>query len=372
MKKQFGAYRRLARGRYSCSSLWLGPDHLVYVQGTGFLIPFVEEYRRFAYRDVLAISTAPTRAATWWGILGGSGAALAGLLIWLAIDRGGAGWVAAIFLAPVLIVCLTTLILNLALGPSCQCRLQTAVGSVRVRTLSRTRAADRAIADLRPLILEHQGGATIAAEDQDQGRLTGAPGREEAVSLERPRGPQVLRRPAFLTTALYLMIFSGTMWVVYSFAEHWWPLPVLGIAYFPGLLAIVAALIHGMRTFTPGGILAVLWIGATQKLVQGGVMFAAYFWWSLKNSMIERGASDVPEAVFVTNIEAPGFPFYYGIITGLILLLLGFSGLGLAGRYRLGRISGAKPPALTPSIPPAKSEAVGDSESGSSLSENDE
>ena len=61
MKKAFGEYKRLARGAFSCSSLWAGKEHLLYVRGTGFLVPFSEDYQRVRYRDVQATTVARTK-----------------------------------------------------------------------------------------------------------------------------------------------------------------------------------------------------------------------------------------------------------------------------------------------------------------------
>ena len=53
-------YERLARDRLGHSSLWLGEDHLVHVRGSGFLVPFSEEYRRFSLSEIEAVTLART------------------------------------------------------------------------------------------------------------------------------------------------------------------------------------------------------------------------------------------------------------------------------------------------------------------------
>ena len=42
------------------SSLWLGEDHLGYVRGTGLMMPYSEEYKRYRYSDIQAVSIAKT------------------------------------------------------------------------------------------------------------------------------------------------------------------------------------------------------------------------------------------------------------------------------------------------------------------------
>ena len=54
LKSFYETYRRIGRELFGMSSLWLADDHLVYVKGTGFLMPFLEEYKRFRLSDIEA------------------------------------------------------------------------------------------------------------------------------------------------------------------------------------------------------------------------------------------------------------------------------------------------------------------------------
>ena len=42
------------------SSLWMASDHLVYVKGSGFLMPFTEEYKRFRFDEIQCLSVVRT------------------------------------------------------------------------------------------------------------------------------------------------------------------------------------------------------------------------------------------------------------------------------------------------------------------------
>ena len=150
-------YRRLTRTRprsgfsvaiVGRSSLWLGKDHLLLVDTTGF----TESYKRFYFRDIQAISFYRTnRWNIWSGVLGG----MAGLCLLGGLatgDRVGLitfGIIAGIFTV--------ALIVNLLFGPSCRCYLRTAVQSEELSSVSRVGKARKVLDQIRPLIVAAQG-----------------------------------------------------------------------------------------------------------------------------------------------------------------------------------------------------------------------
>jgi hypothetical protein len=150
-------YRRLTRARSGSgfalisvtrSSLWLGSDHLLSVETTGYS----EGYKRFYFRDIQAITIRQTKRHQVWTmilmILIGALGVIAAL-----VHEPAAWWVlgsfAAFFAIP--------LIVNFARGPASICHLRTAVQTEELPSLSRVRRAQRILARLRPLIAEAQG-----------------------------------------------------------------------------------------------------------------------------------------------------------------------------------------------------------------------
>src|SRR5437899_10193108 len=120
-------YKRLtrarARSRFSVisagnSSLWLGPDHLLCIDSTGF----TENYKRFYFRDIQAVIVRKTDGYKYWnGALG-----FLGLLftIFAAMTSDSAGRIAWFSFAALFWL---LMLLNLALGPTSACYVQTAV-----------------------------------------------------------------------------------------------------------------------------------------------------------------------------------------------------------------------------------------------------
>lgn len=139
---------------FSGCSLWLGRDHLLKVRNTGF----TESYRRYYLKDVQAISVTETRTWMQWA-LGLFVLDLIFLFICILVDAE-AGVITAFFTILPVTICLA---INFFRGPSCVCRIHTAVQADRIEALSRLRGAKRVIESLRPVITEAQGGFT--AED---------------------------------------------------------------------------------------------------------------------------------------------------------------------------------------------------------------
>jgi hypothetical protein len=133
-------------------SLYLAPDHLLYISSTGFS----ESYRRFYYRDIHSVSVRKTATGLWFN-------ALTGMLLFLCLVGAfsaddAAGWIGWGIPAA---LCITLLLINIFRGPTCICDIHTAVQSRRLYSVNRLRRAARFLAMLRPLLLAAQGEVTL-------------------------------------------------------------------------------------------------------------------------------------------------------------------------------------------------------------------
>jgi len=159
-------YQRLTRSRVRTSfavvfaarsSLWLGDDHLLCVDFSGYS----EKYKRFYFRDIQAITLYKTaRRLTWNWALGTPAVICLGVLVaQLLISRGQItpGPVTA---AMVLLAFVIPLILNNAFGPTTACQLRTAVQTEDLPSLNRLRQTRRILARLHTLIEAAQGRLT--------------------------------------------------------------------------------------------------------------------------------------------------------------------------------------------------------------------
>jgi len=138
-------YRRLpgsASNAMEHLRLYLAADHLLLVASTGF----TESYKRFFFRDIQSIRlkrTSPGMIVS--GVLGFF-IAVFGLI------GASVGGVAQIVMFSIAGLILGLMALNIALGPTCVCEIQTAVQTRRIPPLGRLRRARKVIAQIKPLI----------------------------------------------------------------------------------------------------------------------------------------------------------------------------------------------------------------------------
>lgn len=160
-------YQRLTRARarstfavafQSRASLWLGPDHLLCVDSSGYS----ETYKRFYFRDIQAVTMQESKRRTVWNVILAVPVVvcLAGLLTSLSSPPKNTAavivWLicSVIFLAPFLI--------NNIFGTTCVCHLRTAVQIEELPSLCRVRKTQRVLDKVRSLIIAAQGGELSA------------------------------------------------------------------------------------------------------------------------------------------------------------------------------------------------------------------
>ena len=149
-------YQRLTRtaGRnflgITRASLWLGSDHLLCVETTGYS----EIYKRFYFRDVEVIVVRGNNARNIWTMVW-SVAVFLFFVFGLVADETAAK-VVYLCLAGVAAV---ALVINLVLGPTCKCEIRTLVQTEPL-PLSRVRAVRKFLDRVRPLIASAQGQLT--------------------------------------------------------------------------------------------------------------------------------------------------------------------------------------------------------------------
>ena len=167
-------YTKLAgRGRrkrefFAWNTLWLGRDHLLQVEHTGYS----EEYKRFYFTDIQGVSLCGTKRAQGFTIffllMIALGAALA-VTIGLG-QNGDTAWLIVSGFWTGLFVLLATI--NFVKGPSCICFIQTAVHREQLPSLKRIRKTHRVLARIRELIVQAQGSLS---PDETRAHLSGEP-----------------------------------------------------------------------------------------------------------------------------------------------------------------------------------------------------
>ena len=148
-KSPYRKLTRMSRGIGLMTQLWLGPDHLLQVQSTGY----TETYQRFYLRDIQALQVVHGDRRLYYGLTF-AGIGLIASLIALAAE--GEWPVFAIIWG----VLLPLLLWNHLLGPGCRVVIITAVQQERIPSLSRLPKTRRVLAELKPLIEAAQSDLT--------------------------------------------------------------------------------------------------------------------------------------------------------------------------------------------------------------------
>ncbi len=153
MAKAPSLYTRLTRSPVNLGvyrSLWLGPDHILQVESTGY----TESYQRFGFSDIQAFFIAGSNRRTWWNVIWGIWILITGIFFLAAITSHEVPAVSSVFLA----IGIGFVVWNNALGKSCRVYVVTKVQTVQLGALARRRKAQRILGRLQPMIEAAQAG----------------------------------------------------------------------------------------------------------------------------------------------------------------------------------------------------------------------
>lgn len=325
MKKSFGNYQRLAQGALGCSSVWLGPDHLLYVRGNGFLFPFSEEYRRFRYRDIRAVVLART-TGIWVGILlyGLSLLSFAALSFFLLYLREPGDTfpmiLTLVFPLPLSVLSLSLLVRHLVLGPRCVFEIQTGISCERLRPITRVQQGRTALEPLSERIRDAQAGPPGAGTGSTTAAETAPP---TGFGVPAPALPAFL---IFASAAALLLagLHANSTAIAGAFL-------LLGIA---GAAPLLISLATGVRRGAPDSVLIALWSLMVVALLAYGGGLVYFFAMALDDPGLTLGLGGPLEAF--ARIRELGGPAFYGIFLGLgaVALMLSLMGTLLCLKRR--------------------------------------
>lgn len=285
MKKAFGDYRYLTGSARTRGSLWAGPDHLLYIESQGFLVEFSESYRRIDYSKIQAFTYGRTRTwavtITWQVIL----ATLCALpfVYWFPhrneryYDPSSAG-----FAGIGIVVCLITvvaLIINLIKGPTCICKVQTAVQSLKLKPVMRVRQARKLAEKITALCLQHQEAAPLPAGEGAVFSYAEASPAFSPAALLQTKAP-FTGSPLMLWGFLLLLV-GGCMTAGEVFVDSL-PYFVADISLAGGAgIMLVVALLRSARVNLPPALKGTLWAVAANYGFSLVLAFGIYMYGSI-------------------------------------------------------------------------------------------
>ena len=316
--------------------LWLGNGHLLHVRRK----PYSEGCKRFYLRDIQAFVVSTTPTATAASVILVFLVMILGLLA-LQMAASEAPWALGLvfFFGTLAAVFAGLLALNIRLGPTCLCRLHTAVQIEHLESLGRLRTARRTIDMLKPLIEEVQG--RLIPEDRDV--VAAAPAQEAAPVGASPHaipaGLAAEPRPAQrheLGTFHALLFCSSLVIAASTFTDIFYQHPIknlfdtlfFGAAVIVGLIAVIrqrnSDVPRSLANAAKAALFALL------------LNFAASTYIATLYVMMNPGTATPGIVNLNMRLEGPVFTAYWGIaaIIHTAIALFGLSCLREFRRYR--------------------------------------
>jgi len=320
-------YQRLAKNLFGLSSLWLGEDHLVYVKGSGFLMPFTEEYKRFQLSEIQAVNVAKT-SRLGMGLLYLFILLVCALVITLVLVftqelRPAAVVVLSIFIA-VALATAALLLRHLILGPTCVCDLQTRLTRERLTPLNRYHRALETVRRVEGLVRESQRGIVAGGAEETREGLSVRHAGSRATDFYQ------IPRPVPAVFALFLGLGLASL-----SALHLESLVLTGGILFllvAASLLLTLSLVSVVRKPTPESIRAVLWVLLGLHFFVIGIGTVYFLIAATREPAYTVGLAGPLEAF--TALASEGGMILYGVFVGLFL---GFSGAGLWGLLLAGK-----------------------------------
>lgn len=361
MKKQFGDYTLLAGSHGWRGSLWQGPDHLLVIEGRGFVLAMSEVYRRMDYASIQSLTLSPTRTYGWMAALMGAGALIFGLLTLAVLDREPFLPITLGLPAGLLLI---LLVVHLVRGPTCACTLQTAVQVLRLRPLNRRNTAGPVLLQLEALCQQYQ--SDLPPPDL----------KADPVGIQPMMMPAAAQVTPLAAMAGAKRPWAGSMWVMVSGLlsvlagvllagelfvsnEYYTVFNVfLGVC---SAVMLLIALVRAYRRQVPGPLAGALWTGLVGHLLGAAAMYAL----TVAAALARTRGNVTPSEFIESNREAnrsilenmPAFSFEqtqgwgWGIVTlGLVLVFCGVLELIYSPARDVQET--AAPPSMPPLPPP--------------------
>jgi hypothetical protein len=234
---------------FSKCSLYLGDDHVLAVDSTGFS----EDYKRFYFSDIQAIITRRTRHWTTWSII---------LALMIICSSMGALFLKVealrIFFWSLSGTLLVFLLFNIFRGPTCICHMMTAVQQNQLPSLNRLRVAHKVIEMLRPDIERAQGRHIPEEVNIDQDERISHPMRP--LRQPRARGREIRHDDGTLHMMTFALILLDGILTGINLLHHTIVMATVSSLLTAGYcVCIVAALVKQRDSDIPGTIRTITW-----------------------------------------------------------------------------------------------------------------
>ena len=339
--------------RRAMSRLWLGPDHLLCTERSGF----TEDYKRFYYRDIQAIIVRRTPRARIQNLV-------LGILVFCCLGGVAATGEVGHWMWGILAGTLGVFLLaNLLQGPSCVTHLKTAVQLEELPAWRRLWHANRGIPMLRVRILAAQGeltteetGARVDAlmtqEIQASPVRAGQTATLHATSLKHYTGQA--HKILFVALIVEGLISLARIWL------NSLPLVIVdAVVATASTGLIIFALIRQYETDLKPEIKQLMWGVAVLGGVQMVAAYVTQIVFGMSHPGTIRSEWDVWTSIAAQNPLTYGWYFWMLLIRGILTVGLGTIGWLLrpgpaeASEEPLPPSNSSSTPVIEPSAPAA-------------------
>lgn len=331
-------YQRLAskRGLGKWHSLWLGDDHLLAVDSTGYS----EEYTRYYLKDIQAVITRRTAWGMVQNIICGC-ALLIMLLVAMAAYDPKSGFTPGLFVAAVCGgIFLLMLLWNIFRGPTCRCHVRVPLGIEELAALGRHKNVVKVLSRLRPRIAQLQGESSR----EEMGALIRP--QQEGASVAAPATARAAAQPAAALTenasASYRGILQGAFLLLLAEAgvsilqlfQNSRPLTTFSAFIIFAFIALIVAALIKQREHRQGSLARNLcWCGLATMIVASVAesFFTMFYGFEQLKSGKMTSNDFIDLSLTIDPLAHPPLAIFR------IIYILTICGLGIFGLVSLGR-----------------------------------
>ena len=343
MAQETKEYRRLSGskkgfliGKYT---LWEGPDHLLQILSR----VGVEEYKRFYFGDIQAVTTHKTASGT---IQNAVMAALVLIFILPAISFDG-GW--SIFYALVAAGMFVLLLIGLFKGPTCETKLMTAVQTEKLHSLHRLKNTSKVMDRLRARINSTQGVLKREALDKmPQQQLKNRGNNRQAPAPQSSRVAQHNERGWAHMGLFLLLLLEGVLVGLGFFFTHVALTIISSVAGLSMGIFVIIALVKQYESNISASLKAITWASLgfiCINFVAGYIISIAF---AMKNPDIAYNQWEMFKTMSLLSPWESPMKMSFDIFSICGALFLGIPGLLMLYRPDSGRKANATTTAAKP------------------------
>jgi hypothetical protein len=309
---------------------------------------FTEEYKRFYFRDIQAITVERTRSGLVSSSILGALALVSAFIFWLLSNNDPSSGPGFLIVGGITSgIFLILLAINFFRGPTCICRIRTAVQTESLPSLGRISSMRRALAIIKPLITEAQGAlehGEIPTNPEPAAPSTHLP-------IQPPAAPHTIRvSNGGFHVSLYSALMLDALAGFYKHAHMVWHLyTIVSVCLLLAILSFsITAVVRQRDTTIPAPLRILTVYTFVFVLATTLVVFIYGFSARMAYSMEHPGRLP-PHTNFYSM---PGF-FTLSLVVDIIEIALGIAGLITTLLYIIRRGAQTVPPAISAPTPPA-------------------